>query len=67
MKYIDRIIKVIDQISIWSGKTFAWLIIPMAAALVWEVIIRYTYRPTLMGYRCIDHVLRGRIIGLPAP
>jgi TRAP-type mannitol/chloroaromatic compound transport system permease small subunit len=47
MNYIDRIIKVIDQISIWSGKTVSWLIIPMAAALIWEVIIRYTYRPTL--------------------
>lgn len=47
MKNMDRIIKVIDQISIWSGKTVSWLIIPMAATLVWEVIIRYTYRPTL--------------------
>lgn len=47
MNKIDRIIKVIDQISIWSGKIFSWLIIPMAAALVWEVFIRYTYRPTL--------------------
>jgi len=47
MKNIDRIIKVIDQISIWSGKAVAWLIIPMAAVLVWEVFIRYVYRPTL--------------------
>jgi TRAP-type mannitol/chloroaromatic compound transport system permease small subunit len=47
MKNMDRIIKVIDQISIWSGKAVSWLIIPMAAALVWEVFIRYVYRPTL--------------------
>jgi len=47
MNAIDRIIKVIDQISIWSGKAVAWLIIPMIGVLVWEVLIRYIYRPTL--------------------
>jgi TRAP-type mannitol/chloroaromatic compound transport system permease small subunit len=47
MKNMDRIIKVIDQISIWSGKAVSWLIIPMAGVLVWEVFIRYVYRPTL--------------------
>ncbi len=44
---VDRIIKVIDQISIWSGKIVAWLIIPMAAVLVWEIFIRKIYRPTI--------------------
>ena len=29
MNNIDRIIKVIDQISLWSGKAISWLIIPM--------------------------------------
>lgn len=47
MKHIDRIAKVIDAISLWSGKAISWLIIPMAAVLVWEVFIRYTYKPTL--------------------
>ena len=47
MNNIDRITKVIDQISLWSGKAISWLIIPMAAVLVWEVFIRYAYRPTL--------------------
>jgi len=47
MSHIDRITKVIDQISDCSGKAISWLIIPMAAVLVWEVFIRYTYRPTL--------------------
>ncbi len=47
MNNIDRITKVIDQISDWSGKAISWLIIPMAAVLVWEVFIRYAYRPTL--------------------
>ncbi|MHB9098414.1 MAG: TRAP transporter small permease subunit [Syntrophales bacterium] len=47
MSNIDRVTKVIDQISIWSGKIVSWLILPMAAVLVWEVFIRYLYRPTI--------------------
>ena len=47
MNNIDRITKSIDQISLWSGKAISWLIIPMAAVLVWEVFIRYADRPTL--------------------
>lgn len=47
MNNINRMAKVIDWISIWSGKAISWLIIPMAAVLVWEVFIRYAYKPTL--------------------
>ena len=45
MNNIDRITKVIDQISLWSGRAVSWLIIPMAAVLIWEVFIRYTFSP----------------------
>ncbi len=47
---IDRVIKVIDQISMWSGKTFAWLIIPLAAVLVWEVFVRKIYRSSFWAH-----------------
>jgi TRAP-type mannitol/chloroaromatic compound transport system permease small subunit len=47
MKNVDRFIKVVDQISLWSGKIFSWLVLPMAGVLVWEVFIRYVHRPTL--------------------
>ena len=47
MNKMFKIIKVIDQISIWTGKAISWLIIPMVAVLVWEVFIRYIDRPTL--------------------
>lgn len=47
MKRIDQITKVIDAISIWSGKAIAWLILPMVAVLAWEVVIRHIGRPTL--------------------
>jgi len=47
MNLFDRITKTIDTISIWTGKAISWLIIPMAACLVYEVCIRYLYKPTL--------------------
>lgn len=47
MDAIDRTTKVIDRISIWSGKAVAWLIFPMFMVLVWEVIVRKLYHPTI--------------------
>ena len=44
-------IKVLDQISILSGKSFGWLIIPMVLCLVYEVFARYLFNaPTLWAY-----------------
>ena len=47
MNNIDRITKVIDWISLWSGRAISWLIIPMAVVMIWEVFVRYTFSPTL--------------------
>ncbi|MDR0439576.1 MAG: TRAP transporter small permease subunit [Candidatus Accumulibacter sp.] len=47
MNCINRITKVIDQISLWTGKAIAWLVIPMAGVLVYEVFVRTFFRPTL--------------------
>lgn len=44
---IDRITPVIDAISTWSGKTAAWLIVPMFAVLFFEVAIRKFATPTI--------------------
>ena len=41
----------IDKLSEWSGKVFAWLIIPLIFALVFEVIARYGFNaPTVWAY-----------------
>ena len=46
-----RIIRTIDSFSLWSGKFFAWLIIPMVAALTYEVVARYFFdAPTEWAY-----------------
>ena len=47
MSRIDRITDVIDRISIWSGKAVAWLIVPMFVVLVYEVLVRKFWQPTI--------------------
>jgi len=47
MNGIDRVTRVIDRISIWTGKLVAWLIFPMFAVLVFEVLVRKFYQPTI--------------------
>ena len=43
----ERIARVIDLASVWSGKTVAWLIVPMFAVLVYEVLLRKFWQPTI--------------------
>jgi TRAP-type mannitol/chloroaromatic compound transport system permease small subunit len=47
MNATDRVTRVIDWISIWTGKTVAWLIFPMFLVLVYEVLVRKFYQPTI--------------------
>jgi TRAP-type mannitol/chloroaromatic compound transport system permease small subunit len=47
MNFIDRITGTIDTISIWSGKAVAWLIVPMFLVLVYEVLVRKLWQPTI--------------------
>ena len=40
-----------DKVSEWSGKVFAWLVIPLMLGLVYEVIARYVFSaPTKWAY-----------------
>ena len=44
----QNIIHALDSLSIFTGKTVAWLYIPMVAALVFEVVMRYAFHaPTI--------------------
>jgi TRAP-type mannitol/chloroaromatic compound transport system permease small subunit len=44
---LDTITDAIDRVSIWAGKAVAWLIVPMFAVLVYEVLVRKFFRPTV--------------------
>jgi TRAP-type mannitol/chloroaromatic compound transport system permease small subunit len=43
----ERLTRVIDQVSVWSGKAVAWLIVPMFAVLFYEVTMRKFWQPTI--------------------
>lgn len=46
-----RLLRIIDGMSVWSGKAFAWLVVPLTGALVYEVISRYFFSaPTLWAF-----------------
>lgn len=48
---LRAVIKLIDAISIWSGKAVGWLILPMVGSLVYEVFARYLFdAPTVWAY-----------------
>ncbi|MCE5335639.1 MAG: TRAP transporter small permease subunit [Desulfobacteraceae bacterium] len=47
---IDRVVNVIDQISIWTGKAAGWLIVPLALVLAYEVFIRKFFQPTIWAH-----------------
>ena len=43
-----RLVRVIDTFSEWSGRIFAWLIIPLVVGATYEVFARYLFnRPTI--------------------
>lgn len=45
------IVRVIDTMSEWSGRLFAWMIIPLVVGLTYEVIARYLFNaPTIWAY-----------------
>jgi len=47
----EVLLKYIDKLSEWSGKVFAWLIIPLTFGLVYEVVARYVFNaPTIWAY-----------------
>jgi len=46
-----RVIRIIDAFSGWCGKVFAWMILPLAFGLTYEVVARYAFNaPTLWAY-----------------
>lgn len=51
MKKLRTLLKAIDAISEWAGKTFAYLILLGIIILVWEVVSRYVFNhPTMWAH-----------------
>lgn len=50
-RFVDTFIRLVDKISEYCSKAFAWLIIPMVGGLFYEVIARYVFTaPTVWAY-----------------
>lgn len=48
---LERMVRRIDQVALWSGRIVGWLIVPMVMSLVYEVIARYVFNaPTIWAY-----------------
>lgn len=48
MRTLDRVLRVIDSISEWTGKIVSFAVLPLIAVTVYHVIMRYAFHaPTL--------------------
>ena len=47
---LSRLISTIDNISQWSGKTVAWLTVPLVVVVVYEVVARKFFTPTSWAF-----------------
>ena len=48
---IRPVVRALDRVADWSGQVFCWLIIPLVAAMVYEVIARYAFHAaTIWSY-----------------
>lgn len=60
-----RTIRAIDAISDWSGRIFAWLILPLIGVMTWEICVRYIARPTQWAYE-LSYMIYGAMFMLGA-
>lgn len=44
---MEAFLRGIDQLSVWSGKVFSWLIAPLIVIVAYDVINRKLYRSTI--------------------
>jgi TRAP-type mannitol/chloroaromatic compound transport system permease small subunit len=60
-----RVIRAIDAISNWSGRIFAWLVLPLIGVMTWEICVRYVARPTQWAYE-LSYMIYGAMFMLGA-
>jgi len=66
-KTFVEIWKLLDGVSLWTGRIFGWLIFPLIAVLVIEVAARkFFIRPTVYAYD-MSYMLYGTLFMLGAP
>jgi TRAP-type mannitol/chloroaromatic compound transport system permease small subunit len=67
MEAIERVIRFIDKISLWSGKAVSWLVVVFTLVLGYEVVLRYAFNaPTKWAFD-ISYMLGGSYFLLGTP
>jgi TRAP-type mannitol/chloroaromatic compound transport system permease small subunit len=56
---LAKFIRLIDRISIVSGKIVAWMILPMSLSLVYEVVVRYVFNAPTIWASDVSQILYG--------
>jgi TRAP-type mannitol/chloroaromatic compound transport system permease small subunit len=62
---LERAIRAIERVSEWSGRIVAWLVLPLIAAMTYEVTVRYVWEPTQWAYD-VSYMLYGALFMLGA-
>ncbi|MBW1783656.1 MAG: TRAP transporter small permease subunit [Deltaproteobacteria bacterium] len=63
MDILKRIVKVLDNITLWLGRLTWWLVIPLMAVLAYEVIVRKLFVAPTVWAMDISYMLTG-ILGM---
>jgi TRAP-type mannitol/chloroaromatic compound transport system permease small subunit len=56
---VDRLVRAIDAVSTAAGWLAGWLIVPMTAAVMYEVVARYAFRAPTMWSHDASYMLYG--------
>jgi len=63
MKAIERFLRITDRINAWFGWIVAFLMCPMIAIMIWEIVMRYFFnRPSLWAYEISLFMYGGYIV-----
>jgi TRAP-type mannitol/chloroaromatic compound transport system permease small subunit len=58
---VERFLRFIDRLSMWTGKIFAWCILILTFAVSYEVFVRYVLRaPTAWAYD-VSYIMYGAL------
>lgn len=56
---LARFIRVVDSVSVRSGKIVAWMVLPMSFSLVYEVVARYVFNAPTIWASDVSQILYG--------
>ena len=59
---MQGVMRAIDNMNEWAGKTVAWLLVPMVFITVFEVVMRYVFNMPTMWAWDVNRQLQGAVV-----